>query len=172
MLLILVQYLCASFEKIYYGVRLLLSSQISGRMYNSVVSNKCMMWKVCRSPILCRYWDTIVYFKWVVLGLSQDEACTNLFENFSENSLKGDLSNDNIVTPSLFSLVNTFNEPCTIHYLQQQNVFCFKAFLAAVFEQDYFLRCFSFFREGPGKEVCVTFGSHSLVSIPLIKPIF
>ncbi len=35
--------------------------------------------------------------------------CTNLFENFSENSLKGDLSNDTTHNPPLFSLVNTFN---------------------------------------------------------------
>ncbi len=46
--------------------------------------------------------------RWVVLGLSQDGACTDLSENFSEDSLKGDLSNDNIVSPPLFSLVNTF----------------------------------------------------------------
>ncbi len=47
--------------------------------------------------------------RWVVLGLSQDGACTDLFENFSENSLKGDLPNDTTLTPPLFSLVNTFN---------------------------------------------------------------
>jgi hypothetical protein len=44
----------------------------------------------------------------VDLSLSQDGACTNLFENFRENSLKGVLSNDTTVTPPLFSLVNTF----------------------------------------------------------------
>ncbi len=43
-----------------------------------------------------------------VLCLSQDGACTNLFENFSENNLKGDLSNDTTDNPPLFSLVNTF----------------------------------------------------------------
>ncbi len=48
--------------------------------------------------------------RWVVLGLSQDGACTDLFENFSENSLKRNLSNDTTVTPPLFSLVNTFKE--------------------------------------------------------------
>jgi hypothetical protein len=42
-----------------------------------------------------------------VLCLSQDGACTNLFENFSENNLKGDLSNDTTDNPPLFSLVNT-----------------------------------------------------------------
>jgi hypothetical protein len=45
----------------------------------------------------------------VVLGLSQDGANTNLFENFRENSLKRDLSNNTTVNPPLFSLVNTFN---------------------------------------------------------------
>ncbi len=43
-----------------------------------------------------------------VIGLSQDGACTNLFENFRDNSLKLDLSNDITVSPPLFSLVNTF----------------------------------------------------------------
>ncbi len=47
---------------------------------------------------------------WVVLGLSQDGACTDLFENFSENSLKGDLSNDTTLNQPLFSLVNTFKD--------------------------------------------------------------
>jgi len=40
--------------------------------------------------------------------LLQDGAWTNLLENFSENSLKGDLSNYTTVNPPLFSLVNTF----------------------------------------------------------------
>ncbi len=43
-----------------------------------------------------------------VLCLSQDGSCTNLFENFSDNNLKGDLSNDTTDNPPLFSLVNTF----------------------------------------------------------------
>ena len=43
-----------------------------------------------------------------VLGLSQDRACSNLGENFRENSLKRDLSNDTTVNPPLFSFVNTF----------------------------------------------------------------
>jgi hypothetical protein len=41
--------------------------------------------------------------RWVVLCLSQDGACTDLFENFSENSLKGDLSNNTTLNPPLFS---------------------------------------------------------------------
>jgi hypothetical protein len=32
----------------------------------------------------------------------------NMFENFSENGLKEDLSNDTTDNPPLFSLVNTF----------------------------------------------------------------
>ena len=47
-----------------------------------------------------------------VLGLLQDGACTDLFENFSENSLKGDLLNDITLNPPLFSLVNTFKGSC------------------------------------------------------------
>ncbi len=46
--------------------------------------------------------------RWLVLGLLQDGACMDLYENHSENSLKGDLSNDATVNPPLFSLVNTF----------------------------------------------------------------
>ncbi len=46
--------------------------------------------------------------RWLVLGLSQDGAFVDLYENHSENSLKGDLSNDTTVSPPLFSLVNTF----------------------------------------------------------------
>ncbi len=46
--------------------------------------------------------------RWVVLGLPQDGACTDLFENLSEISLKEDLSNATIFNAPLFSLVNTF----------------------------------------------------------------
>ncbi len=49
-------------------------------------------------------------FRWVVLCLSQDGACTNSFENIRENSLKGDLSHDIILNRPLFSLVNTFKK--------------------------------------------------------------
>ncbi len=44
----------------------------------------------------------------MVLCLSQDGACTDSFENFRENSLKGDLLKDIFLNPPLFSLVNTF----------------------------------------------------------------
>jgi hypothetical protein len=78
-------------------------------MYNAVVSNKCIMWKGRHSPSLCRYWKKILFandrnrVRGAVLGLSQDETCTNLFENFIEHRLKRDLSNDTTVNPPLFS---------------------------------------------------------------------
>ncbi len=46
--------------------------------------------------------------RWVVLDLLQDGACTDFFENLSENSSKGDLSNATTFNPPLFSLVYTF----------------------------------------------------------------
>ncbi len=75
---------------------LLPSSQIVGTMYNTVVSIKCMMWKVCRSPTLYSYLKQLLNanginrVRWVVLGLSQDGACNYLIENLSEKSLNGD----------------------------------------------------------------------------------
>jgi hypothetical protein len=47
--------------------------------------------------------------RWVVLGLLQDGACTELVENLSVNSSKGDLSNATTFNPPLFPLDNTFN---------------------------------------------------------------
>jgi hypothetical protein len=44
-----------------------------------------------------------------VLGLSRDGACTDLIENLSVNSLKGELSNATAFKPPFFSLVSTFN---------------------------------------------------------------
>jgi hypothetical protein len=46
--------------------------------------------------------------RWAVLGLSQDGACIDLFENLSVNSFKGDLSNATTFKLPLFSLDNTF----------------------------------------------------------------
>jgi hypothetical protein len=40
-----------------------------------------------------------------VFGLSQDGACTNLFQNFREHSLKQDLSNDTTVNQGWAKLV-------------------------------------------------------------------
>jgi hypothetical protein len=44
----------ALFEKINIGEPILtvVSNTVSGRMYNTVVSIKCMMWNVCCSPTL------------------------------------------------------------------------------------------------------------------------
>jgi hypothetical protein len=81
---------------------------------------------VCRRPKLCRYWDTIIdrkVVRQVVLGLLQDGACTDLFENLSVNSLKGDLSNPTTFNPPLFSLVNTF-KPCLVETPSQQDREC------------------------------------------------
>ncbi len=44
----------------------------------------------------------------MVLCLSQDAPCTDSFENFRDNSLKGGLSNAATFNPPLFSLVDTF----------------------------------------------------------------
>jgi hypothetical protein len=61
----------------------------------------------------------------VVLDLSQDGACTNLFENFRENSLNRDLSNVTTVAPPLFSLViNTFNDKILV--LQDNKEICIR----------------------------------------------
>jgi hypothetical protein len=53
----------------------------------------------------------------VVLCLSQDGACTDFFENFRDNSLKGGLSNATTFNPPLFSLVDTFKEKNFSHFL-------------------------------------------------------
>jgi hypothetical protein len=59
-----------------------------------------------------------------VLCLSQDGACTNLLENFSENSLKGDLSNDTTDNPPLFALVNTLKTiPLNIYSKLLKNIY-------------------------------------------------
>ncbi len=58
----------ALFGKIYDGEPILIVISNIGEddctLYITVVSIKCMMWEVCRSPTLCRYWETIVDFKW------------------------------------------------------------------------------------------------------------
>jgi hypothetical protein len=68
-----------------------------------------------QAPTLYRYLETIIDFKWQKRGslnssrpLTWDEAYTDLFENLSVNSSKGDLSNVTTSKPPLFSLVNTF----------------------------------------------------------------
>ncbi len=58
------------------------------------------------------YWTPMIEtgVVWVVLGRPQDGACSDLFENLSEISLKGDISNATTFKPPVFSLVNTFND--------------------------------------------------------------
>jgi hypothetical protein len=57
-----------------------------------------------------------------VLGPSQDGACTDLFENLRENSLKRDLSNDTAFNKPLLSLVNTFKKLLFYKILLPQTV--------------------------------------------------
>jgi hypothetical protein len=84
----------ALFEKIYDGEPILTVFQISVRMFNTVVSIKCMMWKVCRIATLCRYWETIIYFKWQTQGsLGSFRPLTGwglhrFFWNFQREELK------------------------------------------------------------------------------------
>jgi hypothetical protein len=58
-----------------------------------------------------------IRFPGVDLGLLQDRACTDLFENLSVKSLKGDLLKATTFNPSLFSLANTFNQKSHIFVL-------------------------------------------------------
>jgi hypothetical protein len=51
---------CRLFEKIYDGESILPVVSNIGEMYKIVVSIKCMVWKVCRSPTLCRFEKTII----------------------------------------------------------------------------------------------------------------
>jgi hypothetical protein len=73
--------------------RSLLSSQISGTMYNTIVTKKCMMWKFVATRQDANIGIQLLFendrnrVRGAVLGLSQDGACTDLFENLSENSL-------------------------------------------------------------------------------------
>ncbi len=46
----------------------------------------------------------------VILNLSEDWTYIDLLEDFSVNSLKGDLSTDATFNPHLLSLVNTFKK--------------------------------------------------------------
>jgi hypothetical protein len=46
--------------------------------------------------------------RWLVIGLSQDGACMDLYENHSENSLKVDLSNDATVSQPTSFLIGQY----------------------------------------------------------------
>jgi len=82
----------------------------------------------------------------VVLCLSQDGACTDSFENFRDNSLKGGLSNDITLNLPLFSLVNTFKEHffenvvqlCLSFFHYRGDIFAFPHFEG---ERIFFERC-------------------------------
>jgi hypothetical protein len=69
---------------------------------------------VCRSPTHADIGKQLLFandrnkVRGAVVGISRDGACSNLFENFGEHSLKRDLSNDTTVNPPLFSLANNF----------------------------------------------------------------
>ncbi len=104
--------------------RFLPSSQITGRMYYTDVSIKLQCEKLAAARHHSVIGNQLLFankrnrVRWVVLCLSQDGACTDSLENFRENSLKGDLSNDITLNPPLFSLVNTFKgQKCILHNL-------------------------------------------------------
>jgi hypothetical protein len=61
-------------------------------------------------------------FRWAVLGLSQDEDWTDLFEYFIVNSWKRDLSNNITVNPPLLSLVITAEKSKIC--LRPSKIFC------------------------------------------------
>jgi hypothetical protein len=87
--------------------RFLPLSQISGRMYNTVVVVVVVV--RCKKRVAARHYADIEIqllfannrnrVPGAVLGLSQDGACTDLFENLSATSLKGELSNDTKFNP-------------------------------------------------------------------------
>ena len=96
--------------------RSLPTSQISGRF--TIPLFQLSVW--CEKCVAARHYADVgiqLLFannrnrvRCVVFCLSEDGACTDLFENFSENSLKQGLSIDTTFDPPLFSLVNTFKD--------------------------------------------------------------
>ena len=114
MLPISVKYLCALFEKIYdkadYYRHLEYRGGCTIPLFQlSVSCEKCAAARhyadIGKQLLIANSRNRV---RGAVLCLSQDGACTKLCENFSEISLKRDLSNDTTVNPPLFSLVNTF----------------------------------------------------------------
>ncbi len=114
MLPISVKYLCVLFEKIYDEADYYRHLKYWGGC--TIALFQLCVW--CEKCVAAQHYADIgiqIFIsndrnrvRWVVLRLLQDGPCTDLFENLSKNSLKGDLSNDNIVSPPLFSLVNTW----------------------------------------------------------------
>ncbi len=110
----------ALFEKIYFEVPILtIFSNIREDVVHCTIP--LFQWSVwCEKCVTARH-DAVICkqllisndrnrVSWVVLGLSEDGACTELSENLSMNSLKGDLSNATTSKPPFFSLVNTFKD--------------------------------------------------------------
>jgi hypothetical protein len=68
----------------------------------------------CEKCVAARHYDVICKqilisndrnrVRWIVLGLSEDGACTDFSEHLSVNNLKGDLSNATTSNPPFFSL--------------------------------------------------------------------
>jgi hypothetical protein len=107
----------ALFEEIYYEVLILtVFSNIREDVHCTIplfqLSVRCEKCVAARHyAVICKQLlnaNDINRVRWVVLDLLQDGACTDFFENFSENSLKGYLSNATTFNPPLFSLVDTF----------------------------------------------------------------
>ncbi len=135
MLPISAKYLCALFEKIYDEADYYRHLKYRGGC--TIPSFQLSVW--CEKSVAARHyaviWKQVLFanmrnrVRWVVLGLSQYGACTDFSEYFSEDSWKGDLSNDNIVSPPLFSLVNTFNKQFPADFfpipkMQKMKFFC------------------------------------------------
>ncbi len=101
--------------------RFLPSSQISGSMYYTVLSIKCMMWEVFRSPTLYRYWEIIIDFKWHKHGLlSCFRPLTEWgLYRFFWKSQRRDQSNDSKFNPPLFSLIITLTY---YRYVKRKNL--------------------------------------------------
>jgi hypothetical protein len=97
------------FEKIYDGKPILtvfsnIGDNVQYRCFKQVYNVKSAS-QPDTMPIL----ENNYCLQMIETGFAEhDGACTNLFENFSQHSLKRDLSNDTTVNPPLFSLVNTF----------------------------------------------------------------
>jgi hypothetical protein len=117
MLPISVKYLCALFEKIYDTADFYRHLKYQGGCTILLFQLSALCEKCVGARHYAVIWKQLLFankrnrVRWEVLGLLQDGACTDLSENFSEDSLKGDLSNDIIVSRPLFSLVNTFKLP-------------------------------------------------------------
>ncbi len=78
--------------------------------------------------------------RWAILGLPQDGVCTTLFENFSVNSLKRDLTKNAIFNPPIFSLV-TFRVRIYEGYLTYNIRYFFHSFNPRVYADHIVVNC-------------------------------